>query len=30
MDNLRSHQVGGVRERIEKCGAEGLYLPPYW
>ncbi len=29
MDNLSSHKVAGVRERIEACGAELLYLPPY-
>jgi transposase len=29
MDNLSSHKVGGVRERIQKTGAEVLYLPPY-
>jgi transposase len=29
MDNLSSHKVEGVRERIEKCGAKLLYLPPY-
>lgn len=29
MDNLSSHKVGGVRERIEAAGAELLYLPPY-
>ena len=29
LDNLSSHKVKGVRERIEKCGAEVLYLPPY-
>jgi transposase len=29
MDNLSSHKVAGVRECIEKCGAEVLYLPPY-
>ena len=29
MDNLSSHKVCGVRERIEACGAEVLYLPPY-
>jgi transposase len=29
MDNLSSHKVNGVRERIEKCGARLLYLPPY-
>ncbi len=29
MDNLSSHKIKGVRERIEKVGAEVLYLPPY-
>lgn len=29
MDNLSSHKVAGVRERIETVGAECLYLPPY-
>lgn len=29
MDNLSSHKVAGVRERIEACGASLLYLPPY-
>ena len=29
MDNLSSHKVAGVRERIEAVGAELLYLPPY-
>ena len=29
MDNLSSHKVTGVRERIEACGASLLYLPPY-
>jgi transposase len=29
MDNLSSHKVIGVRERIEAAGAELLYLPPY-
>lgn len=29
MDNLSSHKVRGVRERIEAAGAELLYLPPY-
>jgi len=29
MDNLSSHKVVGVRERIEAAGAELLYLPPY-
>lgn len=29
MDNLSSHKVNGVRERIEEAGAQLLYLPPY-
>jgi len=29
MDNLAAHKVSGVRQRIEACGAELLYLPPY-
>ena len=29
MDNLSSHKVKGVRQLIEKSGAEVLYLPPY-
>jgi transposase len=29
MDNLSSHKIKGVRERIEAAGAELLYLPPY-
>jgi transposase len=29
MDNLSSHKVQGVAERIERTGAELLYLPPY-
>ena len=29
MDNLSSHKVAGVRERIESAAAELLYLPPY-
>jgi len=29
MDNLSSHKVAGVRERIEAAGAAVLYLPPY-
>jgi len=29
MDNLPAHKVKGVREAIEACGAELLYLPPY-
>jgi len=28
-DNLSSHKVGGVREAIEACAAELLYLPAY-
>ena len=28
MDNLSSHKVQGVRERIEAAGAQLLYLPP--
>lgn len=29
MDNLSSHRVDGVRQWIEKAGAQVLYLPPY-
>ena len=29
MDNLSSHKVKGVRERIEAAGPELLYLSPY-
>ena len=29
MDNLSSHKVDGVRQRIESMGAQVLYLPPY-
>ena len=29
MDNLSSHKVQGVRERIQAAGAQLLYLPPY-
>jgi transposase len=29
MDNLSEHKVAGIRERIEACGAQLLYLPPY-
>jgi transposase len=29
MDNLSSHKVAGVRERIEAVGAHVLYLPAY-
>jgi transposase len=29
MDNLSSHKVSGVQERIEAAGAEVLYLPLY-
>ena len=28
-DNLSSHKVGGVREAIEGCGAQLLYLHAY-
>lgn len=29
MDNLSSHKVAGVRERIEAAGSKLLYLPPH-
>jgi len=29
MDNLSSHKVDGVRQLIERAGAEVMYLPPY-
>ena len=29
MDNLPSHKVAGIREAIERAGAELRYLPPY-
>jgi len=29
MDNLPAHKVAGVREAIEACNAQLLYLPPY-
>jgi transposase len=29
LDNLSAHKVAGIRERIEACGAQLLYLPPY-
>ena len=29
MDNLSSHKVDDVRQRIEAAGADLLYLPPY-
>jgi transposase len=29
MDNLPSHKVTGIRQAIEKAGAQLLYLPPY-
>jgi transposase len=29
MDNLASHKVEGVRERIDAAGAQLWYLPPY-
>lgn len=28
-DNLSSHKVAGVREIVEKAGAQLVYLPPY-
>jgi len=29
LDNLKAHQVAGVREAIAAVGARLLYLPPY-
>ena len=29
LDNLSAHKVAGIRELIEACGAQLLYLPPY-
>lgn len=29
LDNLKAHNVTGVREVIETAGAKVLYLPPY-
>lgn len=29
MDNLACHKVSGVKQAIERAGAELLYLPPY-
>ena len=29
LDNLATHKVAGVREAIERVGAQLLYLPPY-
>lgn len=29
MDNLAAHKVAGVCDRIQRCGADLLYLPPY-
>jgi transposase len=29
MDNLAAHKVAGVREAIERIGAQLVYLPPY-
>ena len=29
MDNLSSHKGSRIRELIEECGCELLYLPPY-
>jgi len=28
-DNLSCHKVKGVRQAIERCGAQIIYLPPY-
>ena len=29
MDNLPAHKVAGVKQAIERAGADLLYLPPY-
>ena len=29
MDNLGAHKVSGIKEAIERLGAELIYLPPY-
>ena len=29
MDNLPAHKIAGVREILEKAGAQLCYLPPY-
>jgi transposase len=29
MDNLPAHQVTGIQQTIESCGAKLFYLPPY-
>jgi transposase len=29
MDNLRAHKAAGIREAIERTGAQVVYLPPY-
>ena len=29
MDNLPAHKVAGIKELIEACGAQLIYLPPY-
>lgn len=29
MDHLSAHQVAGIQEALEQCGAKRLYLPPY-
>jgi transposase len=29
MDNLGAHKVAGIREAIEGCGSQLVYLPPY-
>ncbi len=28
MDNLGAHKVNGIREAIERCGGQVVYLPP--
>lgn len=29
LDNLSAHKVAGIEEKIQTCGAELVYLPPY-
>jgi transposase len=29
LDNLVAHKIDGVRQLIESCGAQLMYLPPY-
>ena len=29
LDNLSAHKVDGIRDMVEACGAQLLYLPPY-